>query len=147
VDGYIARRYHQWSELGTILDPLADKLLLVSAIMVLSFDNAPRLGQIPFWLTVTIIGRDLLLGMGAVVVRLVVGTIKVRPRITGKIATVLQMVVIFWLLLEWDTGPGARWLKIVELGAGLFTAASGLLYVWDGSQQLGSHPASFPGKK
>src|SRR5450631_2165766 len=61
VDGYIARRYHQWSELGTILDPLADKLLLVSAIVVLSFDNFPYLGQIPFWLTGTIIGRDLLI--------------------------------------------------------------------------------------
>ena len=147
VDGYIARRYHQWSELGTILDPLADKLLLVSAIVVLSFDNSPRLGQIPFWLTGTIIGRDLLLGIGAIIVRLVVGTIKVRPRITGKTATVLQMTVIIWLLLKWDAGQGIGWLKIVELGAGLFTAASGLLYIWDGSQQLGSHPASLPAAK
>jgi CDP-diacylglycerol--glycerol-3-phosphate 3-phosphatidyltransferase len=147
VDGYIARHYNQWSELGTILDPLADKLLLVSAIVVLSFDNAPHFGQIPFWLTGTIIGRDLLLGIGAIIVRLVVGTIKVRPRITGKTATVLQMVVIIWLLLKWDAGQGAEWLKSIELGAGLFTAASGLLYIWDGSQQLGKHPASLPGKK
>jgi CDP-diacylglycerol--glycerol-3-phosphate 3-phosphatidyltransferase len=147
VDGYIARHYNQWSELGTILDPLADKLLLVSAIVVLSFDNSPRLGQIPFWLTGTIIGRDLLLGFGAITVRLVVGKITVRPRITGKTATVLQMAVITWLLLEWDKGQGAGWLTIVELAAGLFTAASGLLYIWDGSQQLGSHPASLPGKK
>jgi CDP-diacylglycerol--glycerol-3-phosphate 3-phosphatidyltransferase len=147
VDGYVARRYNQRSELGTLLDPIADKLLLVSAIVVLSFDNSPYFGQIPFWLTGTIIGRDLLLGIGAMIVRLVVGIIKVRPRITGKTATVLQMVVVIWLLLKWDTGQGIAWLKIVELGAGLFTAASGLLYVWDGSQQLGSHPASLPGKK
>ena len=147
VDGYIARRYHQRSELGTILDPLADKLLLVSAIVVLSFDNAPHLGQIPFWLTGTIIGRDLLLGLGAVVVRLVVGKITVRPRVTGKIATVLQMAVIIWLLLEWDAGQGAAWLELVELGAGLFTGASGLLYVFDGAKQLGTHPASLPAKK
>ena len=148
VDGYIARRYNQRSELGTILDPLADKLLLVSAIVVLSFDNAPHFGQIPFWLTGTIIGRDLMLGIGAIVVRLVVGTITVRPRVTGKIATVLQMTVVIWLLLKWDAGQGTGWLKIVELGAGLFTAASGLFYVWDGSQQLGAHPASLPaGKK
>ena len=64
VDGYIARHYNQISELGTILDPLADKLLLVSGIVVLSFDNAPYLGQIPLWLTGTIIGRDLLLLIG-----------------------------------------------------------------------------------
>ena len=69
VDGYVARHYHQQSELGTVLDPLADKLLLVSGIVVLSFDHAPRLGQIPLWLTGIIIGRDLLLGIGAVTVR------------------------------------------------------------------------------
>jgi cardiolipin synthase (CMP-forming) len=142
VDGYIARLYHQWSELGTILDPLADKLLLVSAIVVLSFDNAPRLGQIPFWLTGTIIGRDLLLGLGAVVVRLVVGTITVRPRLTGKIATVFQMIVVIWILLHWDFIFHGRFLKFWILGAGLFTGVSGLFYVWDGMKQLGTHPAS-----
>src|SRR5580698_6521881 len=93
VDGYVARHYNQRSELGTILDPLADKLLLVSAIVILSFDNAPRLGQIPLWLTGAIIGRDVLLAIGAVVVRLVVGRITVRPRLTGKVATVFQMVL------------------------------------------------------
>src|SRR5882757_3138740 len=56
VDGYIARQYNQRSELGAILDPLADKLLLVSGIVVLSFDQH-RLETIPLWLTGTIIGR------------------------------------------------------------------------------------------
>jgi CDP-diacylglycerol--glycerol-3-phosphate 3-phosphatidyltransferase len=146
VDGYVARHYHQWSELGTVLDPLADKLLLVSGIVVLSFNHAPRLATIPLWLTGTIIGRDLLLGLGAVVVRLVVGKIIVRPHLTGKIATVLQMAVVLWILLKWSE-PHAEWLKILGLGAGLFTAASGLLYVWDGMRQLGTHPSSSPGKK
>ncbi len=69
VDGYIARHYNQISELGRILDPLADKLLLVSAIVLLSFDNTPYFKQqIPLWLTGTIIGRDLLLAIGAVVI-------------------------------------------------------------------------------
>lgn len=147
VDGYVARHYHQQSELGTLLDPLADKLLLVSAIVVLGIDHAPRLGQIPLWLTGTIIGRDLLLGLGGVTVRLVVGEIIIRPRITGKIATVFQMVTVCWLLLRWDAFYPAYWVKIWTIGAGVFTGISGLLYVWDGSRQLGSHPSSSPTPK
>jgi cardiolipin synthase len=146
VDGYIARHYNQWSELGTVLDPLADKLLLVSAIVVLSFDHAPRLEQIPLWLTGTIIGRDLLLGIGAVTVRLTVGKFIVRPRLLGKVATVLQMVMVLWILLKWN-GFSAGWLKYISLGAGICTGLSGLLYVWDGMRQLSSHPSSSPANK
>src|SRR6201988_3334508 len=72
VDGYIARRYNQRSELGAILDPLADKLLLVSGIVLLSFDHK-NLGSIPLWLTGTIIGRDTLLLIGLAVVYITVG--------------------------------------------------------------------------
>ncbi len=147
VDGYVARRYNQWSELGTVLDPLADKLLLVSAIVVLSFNHAPRLEQIPLWLTGTIIGRDLLLGLGAVTVRLTVGKITVRPRMVGKVATVLQMAVVLWILLKWGGGFGSGWLKYLGLGAGICTGLSGLLYVWDGMRQLSSHPSSYPTRK
>jgi CDP-diacylglycerol--glycerol-3-phosphate 3-phosphatidyltransferase len=145
VDGYVARRYHQWSELGTILDPLADKLLLVSAIIFLSCDNAPYFRPLPLWLAGVIIGRDLLLGIGAVVVRLVVGNITVRPHLTGKVATVFQMVAVGWILLQWDFSYGL--LKIWILGAGIFTGVSGLFYLWDGMRQLGTHPSSLPGKK
>src|SRR5262245_3010886 len=59
IDGYIARRYHQHSELGAVLDPLADKLLLVSGIVLLSLDNAEHLPRIPLWLTATILSRDM----------------------------------------------------------------------------------------
>src|SRR5580704_13190221 len=69
VDGYIARRYNQISELGKILDPLADKLLLVSGIVLLSFNNEPYLRQIPLWLTMTIIGRDVVILIGLVVIQ------------------------------------------------------------------------------
>src|SRR3977135_3006634 len=58
LDGYLARRYNQHSELGRILDPLADKLLLVSGIILLSLKNQPYLDRIPMWLTVTILSRD-----------------------------------------------------------------------------------------
>ena len=146
VDGYVARRYNLWRELGTVLDPIADKLLLVSGIVVLSFDHGTRLAMIPLWLTGTIIGRDLLLCIGVVVVRFTVGKVNVRPRITGKIATVAQMALVLWILLKWSEPP-AVWLKLISLGAGLFTGASGLLYVWDFMKQLGAHPASLPAAK
>ncbi len=142
VDGYVARRYHQWSELGTVLDPLADKLLLVSAVVLLSFDNEPYLRRIPLWLTGVIISRDLMLAIGAVVVRLVVGKITVRPHLTGKLATVFQMLTVSWILLHWNFHYGL--LEIWMLGAGIFTAVSALFYIWDGMQQLGAHPASLP---
>lgn len=138
VDGYIARRYNQRSELGAILDPLADKLLLVSGIVVLSFDHQPYLWSVPIWLTGTIIGRDILLLLGLVVIQITVGKVKVRPRVFGKIATVLQMSVVIWVLLKWDE----HWLSAVIFAAGVFTGLSGLLYVWDGVRQLSAHPTS-----
>src|SRR5688572_7581368 len=75
VDGFIARRFNQISELGTILDPLADKLLLVSGVVLLSFDHGPVISQIPLWLTGTIIGRDLVLLIGLVVIQMTLGKV------------------------------------------------------------------------
>ena len=147
VDGYIARHYKQISELGKILDPLADKLLLVSGIVLLSFNNEPYLHQIPLWLTGMIIGRDLLLGIGAIVIHLVVGKITVRPRLTGKIATVFQMLVVVWTLLRWDLIYHGTLLNIWIWGAGIFTGLSFIQYVFDGMKQLSAHPASLPLEK
>ena len=140
VDGYIARRYNQRSELGTILDPLADKLLLVSGIVVLSFEHRQYLETVPLWLTGTIIGRDILVLVGMFVIQMTVGKVVIRPRILGKVATVLQMVVVLWILLKWPE----NWLFAWILGAAICTGASGLLYVWDGVRQLSAHPASSP---
>src|SRR5215467_7647447 len=109
VDGYIARHYNQRSELGGILDPLADKLLLVSGIVVLSFDQRPYLQSVPLWLTGTIIGRDILLLAGLIVIQMIVGKVKVKPRILGKVATVFQMVIVLWILLKWDERWIAAW--------------------------------------
>ena len=140
VDGYIARHYNQRSELGAILDPLADKLLLVSGIVVLSFDQRPYLPSVPLWLTGTIIGRDILLLIGLIVIQMIVGKVKVRPRVLGKMATVFQMVVVLWILLKWDE----KWLANLTIGTGICTGLSGLLYIWDGTRQLSAHPASSP---
>ena len=140
VDGYIARHYNQRSELGAILDPLADKLLLVSGIVLLSFDHPPYLATIPLWLTGTIIGRDTLLLAGLIVIQITIGKVRVRPRVSGKVATVLQMIVVLWVLLKWNE----KWMLGWALAAAVGTGISGLLYLWDGTRQLSAHPASSP---
>jgi CDP-diacylglycerol--glycerol-3-phosphate 3-phosphatidyltransferase len=142
VDGFIARHCNQRSELGAILDPLADKLLLLSGIILFSFNNEPHFGSIPLWLTGTIIGRDLLLLAGLVVIQMTVGKITVRPRLIGKAATVLQMICIMWLLLQWDMQLRPLWFEWWTGAAAVCTGVSGLLYVWDGMKQLSSHPTS-----
>lgn len=146
VDGYIARHFNQWSELGTILDPLADKLLLVSGVVLLSFDHGAQLGQFPLWLTGTILGRDILLLIGLGVIHLTVGKVKVRPRMLGKIATVLQMSSILWILLKWDDWGGGKILTALTLATALCTGVSGLRYVFDFIRQLSASPTSLATK-
>jgi CDP-diacylglycerol--glycerol-3-phosphate 3-phosphatidyltransferase len=140
VDGYIARRYNQRSELGTILDPLADKLLLVAGIVLLSLHHEQYLPHLQLWLTVTILSRDTLLLIGMVVIYYACGKVNVRPHLTGKVATVLQMTAVLWALFKFD----AAWLYVWSLSAALFTGASGALYLFDGIRQLGASPASSP---
>ena len=144
VDGYIARHYNQHSELGAILDPLADKLLLVSGIVLLSLHGAePKLTRLPLWMSITIISRDALLLIGLVLVQMICGKAAVRPRVLGKIATVLQMITVLWTLLKWND----RWLEGWSAAAAICTGISGLLYVWDGTRQLSASPKSLPTPK
>jgi cardiolipin synthase (CMP-forming) len=142
VDGYIARHYNQRSELGTILDPLADKLLLVSGVIVLSFDHQPLLGQLPLWLAGMIIGRDVVILAGMIVIQFTVGKVTARPHVVGKVATVLQMISVLWVLLKWDAGGGAEWLLGWTVAAALLTGISGIIYVMDGVRQLRQSPRS-----
>jgi cardiolipin synthase (CMP-forming) len=143
VDGYIARHYNQRSELGAILDPLADKLLLVSGIVLLSFNNQHYLKVIPTWVMVTIISRDALLLIGLVVFQMIGIKAKVRPRILGKVATVLQMIMVLWTFLKWNSD----WLPYWTGAAAVCTGISGLLYLWDGMRQLSASPKSLPTKE
>jgi CDP-diacylglycerol--glycerol-3-phosphate 3-phosphatidyltransferase len=140
VDGYIARRYNQRSELGAILDPLADKLLLVSGVVLLSLHNEPFLPRIPLWLTATILSRDVLLLIGLVVIHYSCGKVSVRPILVGKVATVLQMACVLWGLFKWDT----HWLWGISFAAAICTGASGIYYVFEGVRQLSASPASSP---
>ena len=144
LDGYIARKYNQHTELGAVLDPLADKLLLVSGMVLLSLDHRPLLGQLPIWLVATVFSRDLLLVLGMGIIYYACGKVTVRPRFIGKIATVLQMIAVLWTLLKWNEGSGVMLWQGWVLGAALGTGISGLLYIQDGVRQLNASPSSTP---
>jgi|SRR5438876_3086616 len=136
LDGYVARRYNQRSALGVYLDPIADKGLLLSGIITLSISNWSEVnsdyGRFPAWFPVLVISRDAILFVGAAVLYLLIGKVHVKPNWTGKVATVLQMVAIGWVMLQLRFLP----LLYVVIAAGLFTLVSGIVYVSDGVRQL-----------
>ena len=136
LDGYIARRYKQRSTLGAILDPIADKGLLLSAIITLSISNwsdiDPEYGRFPAWFPVLVITRDAVILVGAGVLHLLNGKVQVKPSWTGKVATVLQMAAIAWVMLQLHFLS----LLYIVIAAGVFTFISGIIYVMDGVRQL-----------
>src|SRR4051794_1542659 len=138
LDGYVARRYNQRSALGVILDPIADKGLLLSGIITLSISNwsdvDPEYGRFPAWFPVLVITRDVVILVGTAVLALLVGMdrVKVRPSWTGKVATVLQMAAIAWVMLQITIAP----VIFIVAAAGLFTFISGIVYVTSGVRQL-----------
>jgi cardiolipin synthase len=136
LDGYIARRYKQRSALGAILDPIADKGLLLSAIITLSISNwseiDPEYGRFPAWFPVLVITRDAVILVGAGVLHLLNGKVQVKPSWTGKVATVLQMAAIAWVMLQLHFLS----LLYIVIAAGVFTFISGIIYVMDGVRQL-----------
>lgn len=144
VDGYIARRYNQRSQLGVILDPLADKGLLLAGIITLSFSNWGY--EFPLWFPVLVIARDVIVLAGAVALQFLNGSVRVKPSWTGKVATVLQMIAIGLAMLQLnffahrlvvrEFSVTITFLDIPVVIAGLFTAISGFGYVVDGLAQL-----------
>ena len=146
LDGYVARQYNQRSTLGVILDPIADKGLLLSGIITLSLTNwsefEPESGKFPVWFPVLVISRDAILLVGTLVLYVLNGKVHVKPHWTGKIATVLQMVAIGWLMLQLHIVP----LLYVVLAAGAFTTISGIIYVTDGVRQLQAEGHAHPTK-
>ena len=136
LDGYVARKYNQRSALGVILDPIADKGLLLSGIITLSISNwselGPYAGRFPAWFPVLVITRDVVILVGSAVLHLLNGRVKVRTSWTGKVATVLQMSAIAWVMLQFQVMR----LSYVVAAAGIFTFISGVIYVMDGVKQL-----------
>lgn len=137
VDGYIARRYKQKSELGAFLDPLADKALLLSALVLLSRDHGDAFEQLPLWFAVLVISRNVILVVGALLIHMLLGEIKSRPRIVGKCATFFQMITLGWILLKIEQ-LSFNWPLFT---AGAFTLISGIWYIFDGIKQLNVHEA------
>ncbi len=137
VDGYIARRYHQKSELGTYLDPLADKALLLSALILLSirFKDGTPFDLLPLWFPVLVVSRDLMLLGGMILIHMLAGRVVVRPRLVGKCSTFFQMIALGWVLLKVEH-PSYLW---ALYAAGVFTMASVIWYLFDGVKQLGVH--------
>ena len=146
LDGYIARHFNQRSRLGVILDPIADKGLLLAGIVTLSISSWAY--EFPVWFPVLVIARDMMVMIGAVVLHLLNGTVRVRASRAGKWATALQMVALVLVMLELnpfklDLHLGSLTLPIrfldLPIGlAGIFTGISGFGYVLDGIAQLHS---------
>lgn len=98
LDGLVARNFNQKTQLGAILDPMADKLLLVSAFIALSLPRFTITSPIPFWLTATAISRDVFIVLGALVINMTTGFSRFRPSMPGKINTMVQIVMIVFFL-------------------------------------------------
>ena len=93
-DGWLARKLNQRTTLGTFLDPIADKLLLSSSFVFLSLK-----GKIAWWLTILVLGRDVLILMACAVILIVVGYQTFPPSLYGKANTVFQILLVFTVLL------------------------------------------------
>src|SRR5437868_350069 len=121
LDGYVARRYNQRSRLGVILDPIADKGLLLSGIITLSITNwsqsDPDYGKFPVWFPVLVITRDAVILVGAAILHYFIGNkMRVKPSWTGKVATVCQMCAIAWVMLQLRFLP--LWFVVIGLKNG-----------------------------
>jgi cardiolipin synthase (CMP-forming) len=130
LDGYIARHYHQRTRLGAVLDPLADKLLMLTSLLVLSLCSWPQ--PLPLWLAGVVIARDVLSSLAAWLIYLIHHSVKIRPHWTGKVATVLQITVVSWSMLGFHWGTA----RLIAALTALITAISGGVYLVEGTRQL-----------
>jgi len=124
LDGYIARRFDQKTQIGSILDPLADKLLLTSAFLCL-FVQRENFGeiQLPSWLLVVVISRDFILLVGAVIMHLINVKMKIDPSLAGKLTTVLQVMAVIAIFFQWEQSRILWWVIVV------FSAATTIDYI------------------
>ena len=129
LDGFIARKAKLQSKAGLILDPLGDKLLLMSAFIFLSPMSRLEL-KFPLWVTFIVISRDMIIIIGAVVIYMVKQAIDVYPTKWGKLTTTFQMLSVLCVLLQWKMSPFIWWTAVI------FTVISGIDYVKRGFRIL-----------
>jgi CDP-diacylglycerol--glycerol-3-phosphate 3-phosphatidyltransferase len=131
LDGFVARRFNQKTELGTILDPMADKLLIITAFICLSLSKSiPANLKLPAWLPIIVISRDIIIVLGSVLLHLIKGNVRIVPTIWGKITTFFQMSTILVVLMRFPHS------YVIWNLAGVFTVISGVDYIVRGSRLL-----------
>lgn len=138
IDGFIARRFKQESELGTIMDPIADKLLMTTAFIVLTLPNVlqpVRHLPVPFWVTAAVIGRDVLILTVAAAINVMTGFRGFKPSWLGKLSTFVQVVAVSLILLAAVLGY-SFYLPTTYFFVVLLAAASGLHYIFHVAQLM-----------
>lgn len=138
IDGIIARQMNQRSELGAYLDPIADKLLLVSVFVVLGI-----LGELPLWLVLLVVSRDTLIVMAVILSAIMGQPIEMRPLMVSKANTVAQILLAAVVLgeLALETLFGSLRMALVLL-TGILTAASAVAYFVTWLQHVGGPDAA-----
>ena len=132
LDGFVARVFHQKSKLGSYLDPLADKLLLVAAFVVLAIR-----GFFPPWLTVLVISRDVMILFGVLVLSLIRLEFSVRPIVLSKIATCFQFASVIAVLSKDYFQYSSEFYLYIFWATALFTVSSGLHYMHQWFKMMG----------
>jgi cardiolipin synthase len=134
VDGMVARLFNQKSKLGAYLDPLADKLLLVTAFLVLS-----AMGHLPAWVTVAVIARDVTILLGVVVIHLFKLELRIRPSVLSKVNTCFQFITVTAVLSKGVFVLPSTLYDYFYYATVLFTIASGLHYIQYGLRIMSSN--------
>jgi len=135
LDGVIARRFGQKTSIGAVLDPVADKLLMASSILILSLPQMEFHNTIPRWLMIVIIFRDVFILLVSLIVVLMVGWRVFTPSPYGKASTVMQVLTVLAVLYTNWQGQAVPELNILFYTTGLMTAFSGIHYLVRGLRQ------------
>jgi len=126
LDGYIAKKFNVQSQFGAILDPVADKILLVSCFVMLTL-----LGHLPFWLLVIVAFRDILIVGGYMVLVMMKETVKMAPTIVSKLNTVCQICLVGLVLAQQAGWPYLDIVIDILIAVVVATTMiSGIHYVW-----------------